>query len=808
MKTLKLSDIQERLRELTIPPPTPEKAVNSSGYFSNPFVVAAAVLVTYSPSTLLPSMVLPVAVTDDRVELINELIGCSELVYTEPAANEDFQNGVRYMLKDDVRKEALQYIVNGDLIADTLKANPIEANLPGSPLQHILTAALSGKLRPIGEMMLSDLTALQRVSEWLEKTSLSLPTQNQIRQKIATMELLSNFRHLTGRYEGDRFVEYFRGRESELSTLRKYAGVASTQGFLESIQRGFENYVEPILNWENKPPLLIYGMGGVGKSTLLAKFLLDHAEAYESERFPFVYLDFDRPVLDAYQPESLLVESARQLSVQYSEDPMAFSIFSNFYNYWKDRKVSAATDNDTRSVSFSGTTLTTTIRENRFEILDNFAGALKDFSKISRRPFLMVIDTFEEVQFRGPDCVEDLYEYLYELQRIYPTLRLVVSGRSPVSNLKVQLLELKELDVQAATGYLNKYGITDKRTVKNIITTVGGNPLSLKLAIELVRDFGEDELKNIKVTGDNYIFFKKRFPDMEVQGILYKRILGHIRNPLVRKLAHPGLVLRLLSADVIWHVLSEPCQLKITSAAEAEDLFREIQKEVSLITPVDNLTVRHRPDIRKVMLGLIMQKEPKLVKTIHREAILYYEHRTDIPSRAEELYHRLCLNQAHELLNERWLPGVEHYLRNIIDELPSRSQAYIAGRTDIPVEENVVWDIENFELSKNRIIRNAVNLLNSGRADKVLNRFGKILDNVDKSGIMNLITVKAQLQLFQTDDAYKTIEQTLNILGQDRLDSKITDELLKLKDEIDNGWHEKKDDRNSASDSEFHYDLQ
>ena len=50
----------------------------------------------------------------------------------------------------------------------------------------------------------------------------------------------------------------------------------------------------------------------MGKSTLVAQFLLEHANRY----LPFIYIDLDRPSIDPRNPVALLAEAQRQLSLQ------------------------------------------------------------------------------------------------------------------------------------------------------------------------------------------------------------------------------------------------------------------------------------------------------------------------------------------------------------------------------------------------------------------------------------------------------------------------------------------------------------
>ena len=53
----------------------------------------------------------------------------------------------------------------------------------------------------------------------------------------------------------------------------------------------------------------------------------------------------------------------------------------------------------------------------------------------------------------------------------------------------------------------------------------------------------------------------RTIPPREVlQGVLFRRILGHIHTPEIRQLAHPGLVLRRITPDLIKEVLGRTVQ--------------------------------------------------------------------------------------------------------------------------------------------------------------------------------------------------------------------------------------------------------
>ena len=157
-----------------------------------------------------------------------------------------------------------------------------------------------------------------------------------------------------------------------------------------------------------------------------------------------------------------------------------------------------------------------------------------------------------------------------------------------------------------------------------------------------------------------------------VQGVLYDRILQHIRDAKARKLAHPGLVLRRVTWRLIRDVLANPCELGQVDESEARRLWAALGDEVWL---VDRDAKRsdvliHRSDIRRLMLRLMAKDElgrtpPRTAKRssrdqpaprtgaavardIHRRALAYYTDRRD-PSdvvaiaEAEAFYHRMML---------------------------------------------------------------------------------------------------------------------------------------------------------------------
>ena len=116
---------------------------------------------------------------------------------------------------------------------------------------------------------------------------------------------------------------------------------------------------------------------------------------------------------------------------------------------------------------------------------------------------------------------------------------------------------LGDLDNEAAIAYLKGLGIPDAELAQMLVKQLGGVPLSLKLAAAIVK---RDGIQRVSDISRKPTLFSST-SDATIQGLLFFRILGHLHDPVLQRLAHPGLVLRRLSPAVILNVLNEPCEL-------------------------------------------------------------------------------------------------------------------------------------------------------------------------------------------------------------------------------------------------------
>ena len=565
-----------------------------------------------------------------------------------PATGKEFEGKV--MLHPDARRRAIAELSTVEARQKALMANPDER---AGTLQTLLERYLLNDPIPLNEQPPEQLDETLQIVTWLDGTLDNLPSLEDVKARLAFRSYVTPLESIAG-------DNIFRGRRRELDQLRAYVGVLPPEALLSRIREAVYKWVRP----SALPALSISGPGGIGKSALVARFILEHCRIDRAVRIPLAYLDFDRAVLSISEPETILMEILNQLVLEFAEEAGFRELRDSFQK-------EIATQPKDLSVGTSDT----------FARLLNFTTELMIVieDRLGPRPFVIVLDTFEEVQYRGESLAYPLWEIFDQMQQSFPFLRIVVSGRAPVTSLRLgrkdsEKLVLGDLDNEAAVGYLKGLGINDSELAQMLIKQLGGVPLSLKLAAAVVKRDGIDTLSDVSRRSS---FFSST-SDSAIQGVLFARILGHLHDPVLERLAHPGLVLRRLSPAVILNVLNEPCELRLTTEQEAKELFDKLSRETSLVAS-DTLdgTLVHRSELRRIMLRLLVEKEPDKAAQINRKAAEWYANQTGWRAKAEELYHRLQLRQT---TYNSWFddPEVRASLQNSVSELPLVSQTYLA----------------------------------------------------------------------------------------------------------------------------------
>lgn len=155
----------------------------------------------------------------------------------------------RWSLTHEARKRTLRRLQTIAAMRVVWQAN---AARPDDMVQRTIESWLARTPKPLDDQTSEELSATLQVIDWFGETELGsvLPSADDVRARVEYAALLNPLRSLAG--------PHFRGRQLELGTLRAYVGTAGD-----------------VVDIGERPPLLIFGPGGMGKTTLLAWFVLD-----------------------------------------------------------------------------------------------------------------------------------------------------------------------------------------------------------------------------------------------------------------------------------------------------------------------------------------------------------------------------------------------------------------------------------------------------------------------------------------------------------------------------------------------------
>jgi hypothetical protein len=643
-----------------VKPDVPRDEAVADGY-----VLAASVLDTFQPERLQP--------VGGFERDLGKLLDISVMSKNE--------NGmIEWRLPNDIRRSALQTLAKQNSLRHTLEANKSAADVE-SPYQVMFEKYVTGGAGiPLERQSLEELQASLNAVRLLEGLAIDLPDADQVRGALHRQGFIHQFELLAD--------NHFVGREGELRQLRDFVDVLFPTSILTKARRASTNILGSmgLVSILHEEPLLLTGMGGMGKSALLSKFLLEHLHAEKSPDLLFAYVDFDKPAIWPDQPMTVLAEIAQQLALQVPAHATKFQGLSS--QLVAELSMSTAYASDFDSFEAFGSIGT---HGQRLEsaAIEEFASICQSALKqASRRTLLLVFDTFEEVSQRSVWHQQHLLQFVGQLQHIMPRLRVVISGRGmhPDSDeayatgivdqlaKAVKPLELEELSEDESCHLLESLGSSNQLTNKAIVRRVGGHPLSLRLAAQLVATVAQ-RLGRSATELTSADLFGKEWLDHMSEGVLYRRIIAHIPDEPLKKLANPGLVLREITADIIFNVLNEPCELGLQSRSDADALFNRLKQFNQLVSIQGHHVLRHRPELRQRLLNELRHGQPQLCREIWSRAA--HDYMNHDYGRAEELYCRLMLDEPTERLAERWQSGLEKSLLRSRSEMPVRARQFL-----------------------------------------------------------------------------------------------------------------------------------
>ena len=717
---------------------------------ATPYLVAAAVLHVFNPETLNP-----IGRKIDRSRVRRSLFEASV-----PAVG--WRHKLYRSLKTDVRRQIFQRLTNRRELEAALDANQ---DREVTSLQELFERWVNGNKFNLLHLNFSQLENLELLRQWGIEDREGFPSAVAIAEARARRSGVALFEHLID--------SAFVGRETELNALRRYIGVASPSAW-DSVKGFFRREGGP----EGSSAYALWGPGGVGKTAVIGKLLLDYVESPKGW-FPFVYQPFDSETLDVLEPFTLIVAARDQLRAQIpnyppdhktsSSDDVVLRRFEKFdeiflrYRRQRDhlsrRGSRKASRSDRLSIS----------RSEEQELYEEFATLLESIASYHARdtsagmtPVLWVLDTFEEVLYRTSEDLDPLWEMFSLLCARCKTLRLVISSRvqpPSISRLSMTIHELGDLDENDALKLLTALGIRDPQSTRAIVRQVGRNPLTLRLA---ARAAAEEEPKFSGFEGlhTRSLWLFKVAPEL-IRGQLYRRILDHIHDPDVRAMAHPGMILRRVTPDIIKDVLAPTCGLNVSSESDAMRLFFELRREHSLVRLDADASLRYRDEVRRPLLDLMTQDRRDMVMNLHRIAFNYYDNLEDTVSRAEAIYHGMMLDFAPRRLDRHWRAGVDRYLIGAIPEISANQQVWLASHMSIELPKDTERQAD-LRLWEKQVGRRALSGTRNSSPDRILKLLSERTERTPESPLYAL-EIRA---LMDVDKALDASQLALTAISQ------------------------------------------
>ena len=612
------------------------------------------------------------------------------------------REGQRWSLREEVRLDALAALDRDGRLRRFTGATDRADAACRMALRYI-----HGDAPALNRQTIEELHGCVLAADWLSRTSVRIPAMTQVRAQLAIEGMLEPLRMLV--------ADGFFGRARELARLAGYTDVPRagrpTAGAGPRVRRVTSIY--------EQPPLLIYGPGGAGKSTLVASFVLDYIDAEDGDRFPFAYLSFDRSELRLEQPLSLLADAAAQLGALF---PAVADDASRLAGAARSLVAAAVVRvSDRRSTKGASSHVLAWESSDEQILVTRFASLVEQAVGTRDVPNVWVLDTFEVAQRQAPTAIDRLWSFLDRLQGACPRLRVVLCGRAPVSDHATVDLPLGELDPVAAAEMLRQQldGLDlPKMFLRRIVTAVSAQPVSLRIAVLYIRAAATGGASSFD-TAEKRRDLLLSLSASEVEGVLYRRILDHVEDDDVRRIAHPGLALRRVTPEAIQAILARPCGLGRVDRAQAQHLFYALSRELSLVEPDSSEGLRVRPVIRRVMLPMIERDNPALLASLRRAALRYYSKQDSFQARVEELYYRLVLGQSTSLLDRAFDAEAGRFLDTPMEEYPASSQVYLANQLGVTVAPDIRTQADDLSWARQTALA-ARRLLDAGHAAEAL----------------------------------------------------------------------------------------
>lgn len=370
-----------------------------------------------------------------------------------------------------LRKNRRDFIINDLYRSNSLKS-ALSEELPKTDSAGIvMRQLLGGTIFDISELSEREALDLITALELLSNTSVPVQSIEPVREKLQG-KFLSQY---------DVLLQNYVGRTETMEKLNNY------------LRRTAPPYPRDII--------VVTGIGGAGKSTVLAKFL---HEVRDKELALISILDFDRPGVDADDKNWLLSEMLSQLAHQFPQIRHELAYAQHLLR----RQI-----NNLEQLNIKGKLQSSDVREQTSILL-----SIKDvlLKVASKKRWLIVFDTFEEI--RSELKAKGLIDWVNELSDLLPNIafKVIISGRLydndkkfKRNNKDAEVIQIDEFEKNVAVSFLQKLNVPHN-AIEEIVgdDMVPLRPLELKLLARLFEDPSFD-FKQLKEGANNSQFAGK-----------------------------------------------------------------------------------------------------------------------------------------------------------------------------------------------------------------------------------------------------------------------------------------------------------
>jgi hypothetical protein len=610
------------------------------------------------------------------------------------------------------RTEILLKLIQDQTLDQILYGTLPETDLFGGLLRQVL----NGNLMVTTQLNPEELAALTSVLESIAVINIPKPDLEQVKGELRRKTLFSDYHTL---------AEHFVGRELEINTLLSFINEWTASN-----------------EWRG---LLMTGMGGAGKSAIIAKLadmLLNNSYVN------MVIIDFDRPGVNPIDTTWMEEEISRQLGDQV---PAIAEQQRQLRRNLRQYRQSDPYFNSSRSEDY------TEHSRSSKEILYILSGDLRS-NGVADKPLVIFFDTVEEIFQK--EQLSRLYRWLDDLTEAFHgfKVKVVFSGRVFGVNIPAHPniirspIEINEFDATIAEAFLKHQGLST-RISRDIIrdNAFPLRPLELKLIAKLLIREKLTYKKLLKELAKDHNGQLTR--DMFV-GIVYRRVLLRIDDKILRDFAYPGLIMRYINEDIVLQVLAPILHPEITTLADSRAVVNKLANYSWLAHKDSDGDVWHSLELRRSMLNLVTREVSEKVTAIRRRAIDYFTQKGSRKDLAEATYHKLFLYQlpAHaERFERKELSNAAGILGTSITELPKNAQNLLSFSRNEKVDLgslNTLPDkffIQAYEETCRQLVE-----------EGLLAQAGKIYKRAQKLGATNHVPGRTPMKKWEKDLLFLT----------------------------------------------------